>query len=106
MAMSKLLILVTWKLVLKGTNLTQIYWTGERPHTLAQIHQDLYRRIPEVARAERRVVGIRATTSIARCSSRGRTIATKLAGIYDWFTESFDTTDLIDANALREAISN
>jgi hypothetical protein len=29
-----------------------------------------------------------------------------LAGIYNWFTEGFDTADLKDAKALLEELSN
>jgi hypothetical protein len=30
---------------------------------------------------------------------------TRLAGIYNWFTEGFDTADLIDAKALLNELS-
>ena len=48
-----------------------------------------------------------ATTSLARllmrkgCCDEART---KLAEIYKWFTEGFDTADLKDANALLDAL--
>jgi hypothetical protein len=51
---------------------------------------------------------LRATTSLARLlrdtdrRDEGRTM---LAGIYDWFTEGFDTADLKDAKALLDELS-
>ena len=46
---------------------------------------------------------LRATTSLARLlAQQGHrdTPRAMLAGIYNWFTEGFDTADLIDAKAL------
>jgi tetratricopeptide (TPR) repeat protein len=51
---------------------------------------------------------LRATTSLARLlDSTGRRdeARTMLADIYNWFTEGFDTADLIDAKALLEALA-
>jgi predicted ATPase len=51
---------------------------------------------------------LRATTSLARLLARtGRPDEARsmLAGIYNWFTEGFDTADLKDAKALLEQLS-
>ena len=51
----------------------------------------------------------RATMSLARLlrdtgrRDQGRTM---LAAIYNWFTEGFDTADLIDAKALLNELGN
>jgi predicted ATPase len=50
---------------------------------------------------------LRATTSLARLlASQGRRdeARTMLAAIYNWFTEGFDTADLIDAKALLDEL--
>ena len=52
---------------------------------------------------------LRATTSLARLLDReGKRdqARTMLAEIYNWFTEGFDTADLIDAKALLEELSS
>jgi predicted ATPase len=51
---------------------------------------------------------LRATTSLARLlASQGRRDEARatLAAIYGWFTEGFDTADLIDAKALLDELS-
>jgi predicted ATPase len=51
---------------------------------------------------------LRATTSLARLiATQGRRGEARamLAEIYNWFTEGFDTADLIDAKALLEQLS-
>ena len=52
---------------------------------------------------------LRATTSLARLlrdtNRRGEARA-MLGGIYDWFTEGFDTADLKDAKALLEELGD
>jgi predicted ATPase len=51
---------------------------------------------------------LRATTSLARVRAKQRKrdeARTLLAEIYNWFTEGFDTADLIDAKALLEELS-
>jgi len=51
---------------------------------------------------------LRATTSLARLlASQGRRDEARamLAGIYNWFTEGFDTADLKDAKALLDELS-
>jgi len=50
---------------------------------------------------------LRATMSLARLldkEGRGDEARTMLAGIYGWFTEGFDTTDLKDAKALLDEL--
>jgi predicted ATPase len=50
---------------------------------------------------------LRATMSLARLlcdTNRREEAATMLAEIYGWFTEGFDTPDLIDAKALLEEL--
>jgi predicted ATPase len=50
---------------------------------------------------------LRATMSLARLlKGQGRRdeASTVLAEIYNWFTEGFDTADLIDAKALLEEL--
>jgi predicted ATPase len=52
---------------------------------------------------------LRATVSLARLlASQGRRdeAGEKLAEIYNWFTEGFDTADLKDAKALLDELSN
>jgi predicted ATPase len=52
---------------------------------------------------------LRATMSLARLlASQGRRdeARTMLAGIYNWFTEGFDTADLKDAKALLDEFGN
>ncbi len=51
---------------------------------------------------------LRATTSLARLlrdTNRQNEARPMLAGIYDWFTEGFDTADLKDAKALLEELN-
>ena len=52
---------------------------------------------------------LRATMSLARLlAKQGRRgeARTMLAEIYNWFTEGFDTADLIDAKALLKQLSD
>jgi len=51
---------------------------------------------------------LRSTMSLARLlASQGRRDEARvmLAGIYNWFTEGFDTADLMDAKALLDELS-
>jgi hypothetical protein len=55
------------------------------------------------------IQGSCAGTTLARLlASQGRRddARTILADIYNWFTEGFDTPDLLDAKALLEELSN
>jgi hypothetical protein len=52
---------------------------------------------------------LRATTSLARLlrdTAYREEARARLAGIYDWFTEGFDTADLKDAKALLDELSD
>jgi predicted ATPase len=52
---------------------------------------------------------LRATTSLARLlrdTNRRDEARTRLAQIYGWFTEGFDTADLKDAKALLDELGN
>ena len=69
----------------------------------------LFRRALEIARAqEAKSFELRAATSLARLWQRqgqpgeARSL---LAPIYAWFTEGFDTRDLIEAKALLEELA-
>jgi predicted ATPase len=51
---------------------------------------------------------LKATLGLCRLWQRqGKTAEARaiLATIYDWFTEGFDTADLLDANALLEELT-
>jgi tetratricopeptide (TPR) repeat protein len=68
-----------------------------------------FREAIEVARRQSaKAWELRATTSLARLlasQSRRDEARTMLAEIYNWFTEGFDTADLIDAKALLDQLS-
>ena len=56
---------------------------------------------------ESKTIELRAATSLARLwQSQGKSEEAHdvLAPVYDWFTEGFDTTDLMDAKALLEEL--
>ncbi|HEX9438663.1 MAG TPA: hypothetical protein VF909_03230 [Roseiflexaceae bacterium] len=69
-----------------------------------------FHRAIEVARRQRaRSFELRATVSLSKLlRSRGRQAEARpmLAKIYTWFTEGFDTPDLIEARALLEVLSS
>ncbi|UCC64939.1 MAG: hypothetical protein JSV36_07840, partial [Anaerolineae bacterium] len=68
-----------------------------------------FERAIEVARRERaRSWELRAATSLSRLwQGQGRKAEARelLQGIYDWFTEGFDTADLREARALLDALA-
>jgi predicted ATPase len=68
-----------------------------------------FRQAIEVARRQSaKGFELRATTSLARLlKNQGKKdeARQRLAEIYGWFTEGFDTTDLKDARALLEELS-
>jgi hypothetical protein len=70
--------------------------------------ESCFARALEIARArETRWVELRAAVSLARLwEAQGRRDDARelLAGIYDWFTEGFDTVDLVEAKALLERL--
>jgi predicted ATPase len=60
-----------------------------------------------IAEMQQAMVELRAATSLARLWQRqGKRDAARdlLAPVYEWFTEGFDTRDLIDAKALLEEL--
>ena len=71
--------------------------------------QTSYERAIEIARKQgAKSLELRATKSLARLlDKQGRRgeARTMLAEIYGWFTEGFDTADLIDAKALLDELS-
>lgn len=70
--------------------------------------EECFRRSLEIARAqESRYFELRAATSLARLwRNQGKRAEARdlLAPIYEWFTEGFDTGDLIDAKALLDEL--
>ena len=68
-----------------------------------------YRQAIEIAREQQaRLLGLRATTSLARLwSETGKRDAARamLAPVYQWFTEGFDKPDLRDAKALLDELA-
>ena len=68
-----------------------------------------FRRAIQVARGQgARSWELRASTSLGRLLHRqGREVETRafLQGIYGWFSEGFDTADLVDARALLDALT-
>jgi len=72
--------------------------------------EDCFRRAIDVAqRQEARSWELRATTSLARllqAQGRGAEAREMLAAIYHWFTEGFDTLDLLEAGALLDELQD
>ncbi len=70
--------------------------------------EQLFRRALEIARAqEARSFELRAATSMARlwhCQGKDAEARALLAPVYGWFTEGFDTRDLVEAKALLEEL--
>jgi tetratricopeptide (TPR) repeat protein len=68
-----------------------------------------FQRALEVARAqEARSLELRTATSLARLwrdQGKGREARALLAPVHGWFTEGFDTCDLIEAKALLESLA-
>jgi predicted ATPase len=77
--------------------------TGDGPDAESAT-EACFRRAIEVARAqEAKSLELRAATSLARLWRRqGKAAAARelLAPVYGWFSEGFDTLDLIEAKAL------
>jgi len=69
-----------------------------------------FRAAINIARGQHsRLLELRATSSLARllvCSSARDAARATLTEIYSWFTEGFDTSDLKDAKALLDELSN
>jgi predicted ATPase len=84
--------------------------TSFRPTPNTAEAENCFRSAIEIARKQKgKSWELRATISLARLlASQGRRdeARTMLADIYNWFTEGFDTADLIDAKALLDELSN
>ena len=69
-----------------------------------------FQRAIEIARRQSaKLYELRATTRLARLLAKEgdrEEARTTLAEIYHWFTEGFDTADLMDAKALLDELSN
>jgi predicted ATPase len=78
------------------------------PHTSEA--EECFERAIEIARKQSaKSFELRATTSLARLlrgTDRRDEARTMLGEIYNWFTEGFDTADLMDAKALLAELGN
>ena len=78
-----------------------------KPSVLAE--QDSRESIDLARKMNAKSSELRATTSLARLlrdTGRRDEARITLADIYNWFTEGFDTTDLVDAKALLSELAN
>jgi adenylate cyclase len=86
----------------------EILLMGGKPNV--QGAEQCFRAALDVARTqEARWWELRATVSLARLldqQGRREEARTMLASIYNWFTEGFDTADLIDAKSLLDELGN
>jgi predicted ATPase len=84
---------------------------GDESAAEASLHraESCFQHAIEVARRQQaKSWELRATTSLARLwQAQGKTDEAHqiLAGIYNWFTEGFDTADLLEARTLLEELS-
>jgi hypothetical protein len=89
----------------KGDLLMQA--TSAAPNAAGEA-ESCFRQAIEIARHQQaKWWELRATTSLARLlrdTDRRDEARTMLANIYNWFTEGFDTADLIDAKALLDRL--
>jgi predicted ATPase len=82
---------------------------ARNPSDAAEAELCFHTAIEIAGRQSARIAELRATTSLARLlASQGRReeACTKLAEIYGWFSEGFDTLDLKDARALLDELSS
>jgi predicted ATPase len=74
----------------------------------AEAAEDLYRKALGIAcEQEAKAWELRAATSLARlCGEQGRRAEAHdlLASVYDWFSEGFNTPDLVEAKALLDEL--
>jgi len=81
-----------------------------QPLSNAELAEQSFRTAIEISRKQRaKSWELRATTSLARLlAKQGRCDEARviLAGIYNWFTEGFDTPDLKDAKALLDELKS
>jgi len=82
----------------------------EQDDSSAAEAQSCFERAIEIARKQSaKSLELRATMSLGRLlDEQGRRDEARvmLAGIYNWFTEGFDTADLKDAKALLDELGN
>jgi len=94
---------------LRGELMLKLQAAGTNPATQIQDAELCFRRAIVVAqRQNAKSWELRAATSLARLwHGQGKTRQARelLRGIYDWFTEGFDTLDLKDARTLLEAMA-
>ncbi len=96
----------------EASSFVDLYRTkGELLLTLSQEHQaeaeTCFQRAIEIARQQRaRILELRAATSLSRLwwsQGKGEKARQLLAQVYGWFSEGFDTPDLMEAKALLDA---
>jgi class 3 adenylate cyclase/tetratricopeptide (TPR) repeat protein len=78
-----------------------------RPDAAKEAERSYRDAIAIAQRQQARSLELRATTSLARLlqrSGRNNEAREHLAGIFDWFTEGFDTVDLKEATTLLKAL--
>jgi predicted ATPase len=82
----------------------------KQDHSNGAAAQSCFQRAIEIARKQSaKSFELRATMSLARLlAKQGRRdeARTSLTDIYNWFTEGFDTADLIDAKVLLDQLSS
>ena len=86
----------------------ELLQNGDRPN-LTEAEASFNHAIRIARRQEAKSYELRATISLARLlASQGRREEARamLAGIYNWFTEGFDTPDLIDAKVLLDRLGS
>jgi predicted ATPase len=79
------------------------------PFALAEAQTSFERAIENARKQGAKSLELRATMSLARLlrdTDRRNEARTMLATIYNWFTEGFDTADLIDAKGLLDELGN
>jgi predicted ATPase len=90
----------------------ELYWAkGELLRTQgtadSAVEESLCHALDVARRQEAKSIELRAATSLARLwqsQGKGAEAHALLTNIYEWFTEGFDTADLIEAKALLDAL--
>jgi predicted ATPase/DNA-binding SARP family transcriptional activator len=98
-----------WEVELHRLRAELLLMLGMDTSAAAKAEASLHKAI-EVARRQRaKSWELRAATSLARLwhdQGRGQEARVMLAETYDWFTEGFDTPDLLEARTLLNALSS
>jgi predicted ATPase len=94
---------------LKGEMLLTLAQGTERTPTAQNTEAEacFHQAIDVARRQQAKTLELRATTSLCRlwqAQGKGAEAHALLAEIYGWFTEGFDTADLIEAKALLQAL--